>query len=66
MSGTAIHRAAGYLWRLLRETAAIYGRINGAESAASFAYYALFSLVPLITLLLSVGSYFFPVPCVPV
>jgi membrane protein len=49
-----------YLWRLLRETAAIYGRINGAESAASFAYYALFSLVPLVALLLTLGSYVFP------
>jgi membrane protein len=60
MRKASFRRAVGYLWRLLRETAAIYGRINGAESAASFAYYALFSLVPLITLLLSVGSYFFP------
>jgi membrane protein len=60
MSGTRLHRTAGYLWRLLRETSAIYGRINGAESAASFAYYALFSLVPLVALLLTVGSYIFP------
>lgn len=60
MSKSAIQRSARYFWRLLRETAAIYGRIGGGESAASFAYYALFSLVPLITLLLSVGSYLFP------
>ena len=60
MSRTAIQRGIRYLWRLLRETAAIYGRIGGGESAASFAYYALFSLVPLITLLLSIGSYLFP------
>lgn len=60
MSRTSLQRAAGYLWRLLRETAAIYGRINGAESAASFAYYALFSLVPLVALLLTLGSYVFP------
>ena len=60
MSRTAIQQGVRYLWRLLRETAAIYGRIGGGESAASFAYYALFSLVPLITLLLSIGSYLFP------
>jgi len=60
MSGTRLQRTAGYLWRLLRETAAIYGRIGGGESAASFAYYALFSLVPLVALLLTVGSYVFP------
>jgi membrane protein len=60
MSGRTIQRNAGYLWRLLRETAAIYGRIGGGESAASFAYYALFSLVPLVALLLTVGSYVFP------
>jgi len=60
MSRMAFHRYGRFLWRLLRETVAIYGRISGGESAASFAYYALFSLVPLITLLLSVGSYFFP------
>jgi membrane protein len=60
MSGRTIRRNAGYFWRLLRETAAIYGRIGGGESAASFAYYALFSLVPLVALLLTVGSYVFP------
>lgn len=49
-----------FLWRLSRETITIYGRIGGGESAAAFAYYALFSLVPLVALLLTVGSYFFP------
>jgi YihY family inner membrane protein len=49
-----------YLWRLLRETMAIYSRIAGGENAAAFAYYALFSLVPLVALLLTIGSYFFP------
>jgi membrane protein len=48
------------LWRIVRETIAIYSRIGGGESAASFAYYALFSLVPLVALLLTVGSYVFP------
>jgi|GEM_PF-7095749 len=31
-----------FLWRLTRETVTIYGRIGGGESAAAFAYYALF------------------------
>ena len=53
---TQIH----FLWRLLRETATIYTRIAGGENAAAFSYYALFSLVPLVALLLTVGSYFFP------
>jgi len=48
------------LWQLVRETVAIYTRIGGEQSAASFAYYALFSLVPLVALLLTLGSYVFP------
>ncbi len=47
-------------WRLIRETFFIYTRIGGEQSAASFAYYALFSLVPLVALLLTLGSHFFP------
>lgn len=53
-------QGAFFLWRLIRETFSIYSRINGEEGAASFAYYALFSLVPLVVLLLTLGSYFFP------
>jgi YihY family inner membrane protein len=49
-----------FLWRLIRETAAIFQRINGDENAAAFAYYALFSLFPLVALLLTLGSYVFP------
>lgn len=48
------------LWRVIRETVVIYDRIGGEQSAASFAYYALFSLVPLVALLLTLGSYIFP------
>ncbi len=55
-----VKKGASYSWRLLRETVLIYGRISGGESAAAFAYYALFSLVPLVALLLTIGSYFFP------
>ncbi len=48
------------VWRLLRETVLIYTRIGGEQSAAAFAYYALFSLVPLVALLLTLGSYILP------
>jgi len=54
-----ILKKARLLWLLLRETLMIYYRIGGEQSAASFAYYALFSLVPLVALLLTLGSYFF-------
>lgn len=56
----SLRKGAVFLWRLLRETFSIYSRINGEEGAASFAYYAVFSLVPLVALLLTLGSYFFP------
>ena len=48
------------VWCLLRETVLIYNRIGGEQSAAAFAYYALFSLVPLVALLLTLGSYILP------
>jgi len=51
---------ARFLWLLLKETVTIYSRIAGGENAAAFAYYALFSLVPLVALLLTLGSYVFP------
>ncbi|MBV9392387.1 MAG: YihY/virulence factor BrkB family protein [Verrucomicrobia bacterium] len=35
-----------------------YGDINGEQCAASFAYYAFFSLFPLILLLVAVGTFF--------
>jgi YihY family inner membrane protein len=38
---------------------AIFFKIEGSGRAAAFAYYALFSLVPLFALLLTVGSVFF-------
>jgi membrane protein len=37
-----------------------YGRINGEQCAASFAYYVSFSLFPLILLLVVVGTFFIP------
>ena len=57
---SSLKNKAHFLWRLLKETALIYQRIGGEQCAAAFAYYALFSLVPLVALLLTIGSYVFP------
>jgi len=45
--------------RVARRTIKIYGAIDGEQRAASFAYYVLFSLFPLMALLLTFGSLFF-------
>jgi len=45
--------------RIARKTTDIFIEIDAEQRSASFAYYALFSLVPLIALLLTVGSMFF-------
>lgn len=45
-------------WRVAARAVAIFFEIEGGQRAASFAYYALFSLVPLFALLLTVGSAF--------
>ncbi len=50
----------GFFWRVVKETFFIYTRTGGDQSAAAFAYYALFSLVPLVALLLTLGSYILP------
>ncbi len=47
------------LWNVLFETVRVFGRIGGEQRAAAFAYYALFSMVPLVALMLSFGSFFF-------
>ena len=44
----------------MRATYLIYSRTGGEQSAAAFAYYALFSLVPLVAFLLTLGSYILP------
>lgn len=49
------HRAA----RIAKRTIDIFIEIDTEQRSASFAYYALFSLVPMIALLLTVGSMFF-------
>lgn len=47
------------IWRTMVRTVHIYIDIDGEQRAASFAYYVLFSLVPLFALVLTVGSSFF-------
>ncbi|MEX1118365.1 MAG: YihY/virulence factor BrkB family protein [Terrimicrobiaceae bacterium] len=46
-------------WQVTAKTFRIYGEIDGEQRAASFAYYVLFSLFPMLTLILTVGSLFF-------
>ncbi len=47
------------VWQTIVHTVRIYSEIDGEQRAASFAYYVLFSLVPLFALVLTVGSSFF-------
>ena len=53
----AVGRAPGV--RTTVRTFHIFSEIDAEQRAASFAYYAIFSLIPLITLVLSIGSMFF-------
>jgi YihY family inner membrane protein len=53
-------RQAASFVRLVGEVFQKYGRIDGEQCAASFAYYAFFSLFPLILLLVVVGTFFLP------
>lgn len=46
--------------RIVREAFQRYSQINGEQCAASFAYYAFFSLFPLILLSVAVGTFFVP------
>lgn len=47
-----------HAWRVTYSTFELYTEIGGEQRAASFAYYVLFSLFPLIALLLAIGSHF--------
>jgi len=52
-------RAASRIWQVLVKTVRIFGEIDAEQRAAAFAYYAVFSLIPLLALLFSIGSMFF-------
>jgi Ca2+-transporting ATPase len=49
-------------WPLIRGAKQIFRDIDGEQRAAAFAYYAFFSLFPLLLLLISVASQFFDEP----
>lgn len=75
MRGMAMNRTALRIWQFIERLADIFGKtrvgafifkayrifneIDVEQRSAAFAYYAIFSLIPLITLLLSVSSMFF-------
>jgi Ca2+-transporting ATPase len=46
------------MWAIVWRTIVKYSETDGEQRAASFAYYALFSLVPLTVMLISVGTKF--------
>jgi YihY family inner membrane protein len=46
-------------WRVACSTWRIFSEIDAEQRAASFAYYALFSLIPLVALFLTLGSLLF-------
>lgn len=48
----------GRLWAVLWRTGVKYVETDGEQHAASFAYYALFSLLPLLVLLIALGTRF--------
>src|SRR3954467_6043054 len=51
-----IYRGSGFLWAVLVRTVVKYTETDGEQRAASFAYYAFFSLFPLLLLLISIGA----------
>jgi len=55
-----LRRVAAPLVQIAGDTFQRYGQIDGEQCAASFAYYAFFSLFPLILLLVVVGTFFVP------
>lgn len=61
-----LHRAATAVWRYLRSTGGLLGdagsgwqRRSAGRQAAAIAYYAVFSLAPLLVILVSVAGYLF-------
>ncbi len=59
MRRMAINRAVTRIWKLCLRSYRIFSEIDAEQRAAAFAYYAIFSLIPLIALLLSISSIFF-------
>jgi membrane protein len=59
-AGLFCRKAAGSFAQVITEAFQRYGQIDGEQCAASFAYYAFFSLFPMILLLVVVGTFFVP------
>lgn len=53
-----MRRRVGQVWATLWRTMVKYVETDGEQRAASFAYYALFSLLPLLVLLITIGTRF--------
>ena len=51
-----VYRGARFLWAVLVRVVVKYTETDGEQRAASFAYYAFFSLFPLLLLLISIGA----------
>ncbi|GAB4178408.1 MAG: YihY/virulence factor BrkB family protein [Terrimicrobiaceae bacterium] len=58
-SRNVLAHAADQIRGVVLRTVRLYNQIDGEQRAAAFAYYVLFSLFPLMALILSVGSLFF-------
>ena len=54
----ASRRRIGRVWAIVWRAMVKYIETDGEQRAASFAYYALFSLLPLLVLLITIGSRF--------
>src|SRR3954464_12500707 len=51
-----LYRAGRFAWAVIVRTVVKYNETDGEQRAASFAYYAFFSLFPLLLLLISIGA----------
>lgn len=51
-----VYRGVRFVWAVLVRVVVKYNETDGEQRAASFAYYAFFSLFPLLLLLISVGA----------
>ncbi len=53
-----VSEAVGMVFRIIKGTFLTFAMTKGAEASAALAYYTLFSLFPLLLIIVSVGSFF--------
>lgn len=53
-----LDKRTGGVLRILKSTVESFGKARGSQAAAAVSYYALFSLFPLLLVLVAAGSYF--------